>query len=162
MAWPEYTPGRRGTPPQWTEGSEPLADALLYEPVPYRSALKENCTHVIVLRTRADDERVTVKQGLLEKIMVSRFFGRKHNLPDLVDWMHNQACDSGFNVCLYYEGALYFVCWYNFCTSFALKRCFLIASASPCINKCALFPSVLWSDCAYSPLSPLLLYSTTN
>lgn len=91
MSWPEYTPGRRGVRPQWTEGSEPLADALLYEPVPYRSALKENCTHVIVLRTRADDERVTVKQGLFEKIMVSRFFGRKHNLPDLVDWMHNQV-----------------------------------------------------------------------
>lgn len=29
-----------------------MTDALLYEPIPYRSALKENCTHVIALRTR--------------------------------------------------------------------------------------------------------------
>lgn len=82
-----------------TTGSEPLTDALLYEPVPYRSALKENCTHVIVLRTRGDDVRVTGKVNIMEKIMVSRYFGRKQKLPELVDWMHNNV--RTFNVCLW-------------------------------------------------------------
>ena len=31
---------------------EPLADALLYEPFPYRSAVAEGATHVVVLRSR--------------------------------------------------------------------------------------------------------------
>jgi hypothetical protein len=91
MHWPEYEPGRRTSKFQHVEGSEPLVDALLYEPVPYRSALQENCTHVIVLRTRGDNERVTVKGNLFERLMASRFFGRKHPLPDIVDWMHNQV-----------------------------------------------------------------------
>lgn len=41
--------------------SEPLVDALLYEPIPYRSAIKEGCSHVIAFRTRADDLSVTQK-----------------------------------------------------------------------------------------------------
>jgi hypothetical protein len=73
------------------EGSEPLTDALVYEPVPYRSALRENCTHVVVLRTRGDGVRVTEKMSLLERVMLSRYFGRKQNLPNLVDWMTNQV-----------------------------------------------------------------------
>ena len=31
---------------------EPLADALVYEPLPYRSAIKEGCTHIVVARSR--------------------------------------------------------------------------------------------------------------
>jgi hypothetical protein len=69
-----------------------MSDALLFEPVPYRSALRENCTHVIALRTRADNISVTVKMGLMEKMIMSRFFGRKQGLPELVNWMHNQVC----------------------------------------------------------------------
>ena len=33
---------------------EPLADAMLFEPIPYRAALAEGATHVLVLRTRPD------------------------------------------------------------------------------------------------------------
>lgn len=91
MLWPEYHRGRRSSKPSWVEGSEPLADALVYEPLPYRSALRENCTHVIVLRTRGGGERVTGKTNVFEKAMVTRFFGRKQKLPNLVDWMHNQV-----------------------------------------------------------------------
>ena len=72
-------------------GSEPYADALIFEPLPYRSALKENCTHVIVLRTRSDNVRTTVKAGLIERTMTKRFFGNKQNLPSMVNWMHNQV-----------------------------------------------------------------------
>jgi hypothetical protein len=56
------------------KGSEPLCDALLFEPIPYRSALRENCTHVLVLRTRPDGVSVTGKISLLEKLTYKRFF----------------------------------------------------------------------------------------
>lgn len=71
-------------------GSEPLSDALIFEPVPYRSAVKDNCTHVLVFRTRPDGVSVTAKMGIVEKLIMSRFFGRKQGLPDLVHWMHRQ------------------------------------------------------------------------
>eukprot|EP01032_Pedospumella_encystans_P010127 gene10127-11864_t len=86
--WPEYRPRQRK--PDMVFGSEPYADALIFEPLPYRSALKENCTHVIVLRTRSDNVRTTVKAGLIERTMTKRFFGNKQNLPSMVNWMHNQ------------------------------------------------------------------------
>lgn len=31
------------------------------------------------------------KQGLMEKMIVSRFFSRKHGLPDIANWMTNQV-----------------------------------------------------------------------
>lgn len=71
-------------------GSEPLSDALIFEPLPYRSALKENCTHVIVLRSRADDVSVTVKMSKIERMIMDRFFGRKLKLPRIQNWMRNQ------------------------------------------------------------------------
>jgi hypothetical protein len=36
-------------------GSEPMSDAVVFEPIPYRSALRENCTHIIAVRTRAGE-----------------------------------------------------------------------------------------------------------
>lgn len=71
-------------------GSEPLADAVIFEPLPYRSALRDNCTDVLVLRTRADNSSVTVKMGLMEKMIMTRFFGRKQGLPEILSWMHRQ------------------------------------------------------------------------
>jgi predicted acylesterase/phospholipase RssA len=60
---------------------EPLADALLYEPIPYQTAItRDNVTHCIVLRTRPDGTDVTGKGGLLEKLIAKRFFQRKNNL----------------------------------------------------------------------------------
>ena len=67
-----------------------MSDALVFEPIPYRSAIKDNCTHIIALRTRADNISVTVKMSIMEKLIMSRFFGRKQGLPELVSWMHNQ------------------------------------------------------------------------
>ncbi|KAJ1440264.1 acyl transferase/acyl hydrolase/lysophospholipase [Ochromonadaceae sp. CCMP2298] len=85
--WPEYD-GRRTT--ELVAGSEPMTDALVYEPIPYRSALAENCTQVVVLRTRGDGVRMTAKGSLVEKMIMTRFFGRKQGMPNLVKWMHNQ------------------------------------------------------------------------
>lgn len=71
-------------------GSEPLADALLFEPLPYRSALNDNCTHVVVLRSRPDNISVTAKMSTIEKMIMQRFFGRKLKLPRMMRWMLNQ------------------------------------------------------------------------
>jgi predicted acylesterase/phospholipase RssA len=60
---------------------EPIADALLYEPLPYQTAITEdNVTHCIVLRTRPDGTDVTGKGGMFEKLIAKRFFRRKNKL----------------------------------------------------------------------------------
>ena len=41
---------------------EPLADAMLFEPIPYRAALAEGATHVLVLRTRPDGVNLVREQ----------------------------------------------------------------------------------------------------
>lgn len=61
---------------------EPLADALLYEPLPYRTAIaQDGVTHCIVLRSRPDGVDVTGKGGIFEKMIAKRFFQRKNKLP---------------------------------------------------------------------------------
>lgn len=70
-------PGIAGTQPKWhtassapqlrerfrgssedqgrrAEGKEPMVDALVYEPIPYRTALAQGATHVLVLRSYPD------------------------------------------------------------------------------------------------------------
>jgi len=78
----------------FTIGSEPMSDAFIFEPIPYRSAVKDNCTHILVLRTRADDSTVTAKMGMLEKMIIKRYFGRKLKLPQVMSWMINQVSTS--------------------------------------------------------------------
>ena len=72
--------------------SEPLADALFYEPMPFRSAIAEGATHVISLRTRPDGTDVTGKPSFFEKLIFRRFFMRKNKLPKayrhLLDYKH--------------------------------------------------------------------------
>lgn len=69
------------------DGVEPLADALVYEPLPYRSALNEGATHVVVLRTRPDGTDVTGKSSIFEKLILRRFFLRKNKLPKIFERM---------------------------------------------------------------------------
>jgi predicted patatin/cPLA2 family phospholipase len=57
-----------------TKASEPMCDAMMFEPIPYRSALKEGCTHVLVLRTRPDEVKVTGKISIFERLTYKRFF----------------------------------------------------------------------------------------
>ena len=56
---------------------EPLVDALVYEPIPYRTALNDNATHVLVVRSRPDGVDVTGKGGTMETLISHRFFIRK-------------------------------------------------------------------------------------
>lgn len=85
--WREYS-SRIGS--KLEIGSEPLSDAVIYEPVPYRSAVTDDCTHVLVLRTRADGVSATAKMSVIEKMIIRRYFGRKLKLPNVVSWMLNQ------------------------------------------------------------------------
>lgn len=62
---------------------EPLADALLFEPLPFRSAVREGATHVVVLRSRPDGTDVTGKGGIFEQLIFRRFFLRKNRLPNM-------------------------------------------------------------------------------
>jgi predicted patatin/cPLA2 family phospholipase len=69
---------------------EPLADALLYEPLPFRSAIKEGATHVVVVRSRPDGVDVTGRGSLFERFIFRRFFRRKNKLPRLYQYMKQQ------------------------------------------------------------------------
>eukprot|EP00986_Skeletonema_menzelii_P008287 scaffold3437_cov145-Skeletonema_menzelii.AAC.19 len=66
---------------------EPLADSLLFEPMPYRAALLENATHVIVLRSRPDGVDVTGKTSIFEKLIFRRFFLTKNRLRNIYEYM---------------------------------------------------------------------------
>ena len=65
---------------------EPLADALVYEPLPYRSALAENCTHAVVIRSHPDGTDVTGKSSFFEKLIFWRFFLCKNALPHILEY----------------------------------------------------------------------------
>jgi len=67
------------------EDLEPLADALIYEPMAYRSAAAEGATHVLLLRTRPDGVDVTGKSGVFESMILKRFFLKKNKLRNAYD-----------------------------------------------------------------------------
>mmetsp|Transcript_7264 Transcript_7264/g.18436 ORF Transcript_7264/g.18436 Transcript_7264/m.18436 type:complete len:640 (+) Transcript_7264:93-2012(+) len=69
---------------------EPLADALVCEPLPYRSALEEGCTHVLVIRSRPDGRDVTGKSSFFENLIFRRFFLRKNKLPRIYEFFRRQ------------------------------------------------------------------------
>lgn len=69
------------------EDYEPLADALLTEPLPYRAAVSEGATHVICLRSRPDGTDVTGKTSIFEKMIVRRFLLRKNKLKKTYEYM---------------------------------------------------------------------------
>ena len=66
---------------------EPLADALIFEPLPYKTAIENGATHVVVLRTRPDGTDVAGKSSLFERLIVRRFFMRKNKLPNVYKYM---------------------------------------------------------------------------
>lgn len=64
--------------------AEPLADALIYEPLPFYSAIAEGATHILVLRSRPDGVNVLGKASPLERMISKRFFRRKNKLQHIV------------------------------------------------------------------------------
>ncbi|KAL8272892.1 hypothetical protein Esti_003201 [Eimeria stiedai] len=74
--------------------TEPLADALLFESIPYRSAIADRASHVLVLRSRPDLSRVGRLSGIeaaIELQMARRFFLRKHSLRSVYDFMRRRG-----------------------------------------------------------------------
>ncbi|KAG5181347.1 acyl transferase/acyl hydrolase/lysophospholipase [Tribonema minus] len=53
---------------------EPLVDSQLYEPIPYRAALNDGCTHVVVMRSRPDGCSLIGKPKLPERMIAKRYF----------------------------------------------------------------------------------------
>ncbi len=55
-------------------------DAFVFEPMPYRSAVEEGATHVLVFRSRPTGCKMDTKPGFYEKIIAPLYF-RAHGLP---------------------------------------------------------------------------------
>mmetsp|Transcript_25914 Transcript_25914/g.39719 ORF Transcript_25914/g.39719 Transcript_25914/m.39719 type:complete len:551 (+) Transcript_25914:220-1872(+) len=72
-------------------GVEPLADALVFEPLPHRTAFAEGATDVIVLRSKPDGSDVTGKPSPFEKLIYSRFFKRKNKLKHVHKYMRQHG-----------------------------------------------------------------------
>jgi hypothetical protein len=70
--------------------AEPLADALIYEPLPFYSAIAEGATHVLVLRSRPDGVNVLGKSSPMERMISKRFFRRKNQLQHIDEYMKKQ------------------------------------------------------------------------
>lgn len=66
---------------------EPLADALVFEPLPYRSAVADGATHVLVIRSRGDGKDVTGKSSVFERLIFRRFLRRKNPLPRIYQYL---------------------------------------------------------------------------
>lgn len=55
------------------------ADGLLFEPIPYRSAIRDGCTDILVLRTKPESAaRKGTKPGIYEKHIASPYFDLFH------------------------------------------------------------------------------------
>ncbi len=76
----------------------PLCDAFLTEPMPYRSAMIDGATHIIMLRTRPDPcPTLGHKPGIFETIVGKKFF-HSYQEQAAVDWLLTQSLD-----CIYAE-----------------------------------------------------------
>jgi hypothetical protein len=66
---------------------DPVCDAFLCEPLPYRSAVEDGATHVIVLRTRPDPCVVGGKgPGVFERVIAKRYF-KRYKEKGASDWL---------------------------------------------------------------------------
>jgi Predicted esterase of the alpha-beta hydrolase superfamily len=63
-------------------------DAFCYEPIPYRSAVEEGATHVLVLKTRPDGSPIGTKPGLFEKVFAPMYFD-SNGMPQVSKYFEN-------------------------------------------------------------------------
>jgi predicted patatin/cPLA2 family phospholipase len=76
-----------GPPP--TYRGEPMVDGGLLEPIPYRTALREGATHVIVLRSREASYRSRRQDKLVER-MLARAHPELAPLLESCSWRYNR------------------------------------------------------------------------
>ena len=73
-------PGAAGPPVQILRAKDNCTsihhsfDAFCFEPIPYRSAVKDGATHVLVLRSRPDGSLLKTKPGVYEKTIAPLYF----------------------------------------------------------------------------------------
>ncbi|CAM9523444.1 unnamed protein product, partial [Heterosigma akashiwo] len=81
LRFPAFDPAREYAA---EDRRELLSDALVCEPMPYRSAAADGCTHVLVLRTRPNGAEVCGKnQPFYESTMCQRYCTRDYDLPGM-------------------------------------------------------------------------------
>jgi predicted patatin/cPLA2 family phospholipase len=69
-----------------------LGDALITEPIPYRSAVYDGCTHVLVLRTRPDPcEVILTGKGSVYGRLIARRCLENYNQEQCADFMATQG-----------------------------------------------------------------------
>jgi predicted acylesterase/phospholipase RssA len=80
-------PGAAGPPVPLFDGNEtvPSFDAFCFEPLPYRSAVEEGATHVLVLRSRPQGFQPKSKPGIYE-LAVAPFYFRSHGEFEVADF----------------------------------------------------------------------------
>jgi len=66
---------------------EPLADSMLFQPLPFRAAIEEGATHIVTIRSRPDGVDVSGKGSIFERLILRRFFLRKNKLPNMFKYM---------------------------------------------------------------------------
>jgi hypothetical protein len=76
-----------GSPVEMLENGEaiPYFDAFCFEPLPYRSAVQEGATHVLVLCSRPEGFRPATKPGVYEQGVAPLYF-QSHKLPKVADF----------------------------------------------------------------------------
>jgi len=78
-------PGIAGDPVR-IEGMGIYGDAILSEPLPFRSAMKDGCTHILVLRTRPENCPILTKPGIFEKYIAKSAF-MEAGLVDMAEFI---------------------------------------------------------------------------
>lgn len=63
-------------------------DAFCYEPIPYRSAVEEGATHVLVLKTRPEGNPIGTVPGLFEKYFAPMYFDG-NNMSQVSEYFEN-------------------------------------------------------------------------
>lgn len=83
-------PGATGPPVQIFDGNNtlPYFDAFCFEPLPYRSAVEDGATHVMVLCSRPEGFQPTTKPGVYERAIAPIYF-KSHGEPDVAKYFEN-------------------------------------------------------------------------
>lgn len=63
----------------------PSFDAFCFEPLPYRSAVKEGATHVLVLRSRPEGFQAKTQPGIYERAVAPLYF-QKHGQEEVANF----------------------------------------------------------------------------
>jgi len=96
-------PGATGPPVKLTDGNgvtTPCFDAFCFEPLPYRSAVEDGATHVLVLRSRPECFQAKTSPGVYEKGVAPLYF-RSHGEEEVARFF-----DKGGQQYIYLEDLL--------------------------------------------------------